>query len=563
MTRYLCAHPSHARGSERRAVDVTAQVRLERRLPPRAIAYLAESDEIVRRVAAIRHDDPIDRRRAVNAILTGDPAPRDGAVVLLASGRVSKPPGIYELDALRADEPAIDRLIRREGDAPSGANVGEVLTLEDLDGDDDADDIDGTPEASAGPGRTRMLQRAPARRRTERIPEGIYRLSVLADRLAGAGTDRDDVLDELREIPRITGAWHDRGVQPWRVVVDCPVAEGDPPVMHRAVFVGDGRVSPGEVFGIPLSGRESLYEDVASRTWSPVASLERVERRLRWILIGLAIVSAILAGAAWLTGALGFVTREEPWLLAAAVVCLAAAFAIGAFTLARPATRRANLNDTLVVRRVTHDQVVFTEWMTGAVATFAALALVFGMIGPVLVLGRGRPSVPAPTVSFERARAPVAATVRIGADDVASDETMWVEMRTFASADAPPTLVASLSASGDREGRIDFAQTVAVNPRAAFFSVLIWFGDDAAPTCTPVEATEPGCTVLAVPRSEVPVVPRPVPVPGPEVEIETLPTASPGASPTTSPAPTSSSSAVASPSATAAAATASPVAASP
>ena len=31
VTRYLCAHPSHARGDEGRAVDVTAQVRLERR----------------------------------------------------------------------------------------------------------------------------------------------------------------------------------------------------------------------------------------------------------------------------------------------------------------------------------------------------------------------------------------------------------------------------------------------------------------------------------------------------------------------------------------------------
>ena len=532
MTRYLCAHPSHGRGDERRAVDVTAQVRLERRLPPRATAYLAVADDVVNRVARLRRDDPIDRRRAINHLLTGDPAPRDAVVLLVASDRISTPPGLYELDALRADEPAIDRLIRREGDAPSGADTDEVLVLEDVD-----DDRNGSPMASAGVGTAPVLQRAPSVQRTERIPEGIYRLSELSSRLADAGTERDDIVDALRAVPRTTGAWHDRGLEPWRVVVECPVAEGDPPRSHRVVFAGDGRVAPGEVFGVPLSGREALYEDVAATTWAPATSLERVERRLRWSMIAIAAASALIAATAWITGALGFVAREEPWLLAAAVVCLTSALAVGAFTLARPAGQRANLNDTLVVRRATRDQVVFTEWMTGAVAVLAALALVFGVIAPILLLGRGEPSVPAPSVTFQQGRSPVAATVAIAADDVASDETMWVEMRTFGSAEAPATLIARMSASGDREGRIDFVQTVAVNPRAAFFSVLIWFGDDERPTCTPTSASEPGCTVLAVPRSQVQIEPLPVPVPGPEVEIETLPTPSPGASPTVAPSP--------------------------
>ncbi len=526
MTRYLCAHPSHARGDESRAVDVTAQVRLERRLPLRATAYLAVADAVVDRVAAIRHDDPIDRRRAINHLLTGDPAPRDAAVVLVASGRVSAPAGLYELDALRADEPTIDRLVRREGDAPSGANVDEVLVLEDVD-----DDRNGSPVPSAGVGTARVLQRAPSIQRTERIPEGIFRVSELSSRLADAGTDRDDILDELRDVPRTTGAWHDRGVAPWRIVVECPVAEGDPPVAHRVVFAGDDRIAPGEVFGVPLAGREALYEEVANTTWAPAASLERVDRRLRWLMIAIAAGSALIAATAWITGALGFVAREEPWLLAAAVVCLAGALALGAFTLARPAGQRANFNDTLVIRRATRDQVVFTEWMTGAVAALAALALVFGVIAPILWLGRGEPSVPAPSVTFQQGRSPISATVQIVADDVASDETMWVEMRTFGSADAPATLIARMSATGDREGRIDFSQTVAVNPRAAFFSVLIWFGDDERPTGTPNSVSQPGCTVLAVPRSEVTIDPLPVPIPGPEVEVETLPSATPSAAP--------------------------------
>jgi hypothetical protein len=532
VTRYLCAHPSHARGDESRAVDVTAQVRLERRLPPRATAYLAIADDVVDRVAAIRHDDPIDRRRAINHLLTGDPAPRDAAVVLVASGRVSAPAGLYELDALRADEPTIDRLVRREGDAPSGADVDEVLVLEDVD-----DDRNGSPVPSAGVGTARTLQRAPSIQRTERVPEGIFRLSELSARLADAGTDRDDILAALRDVPRTTGAWHDRGLEPWRVVIECPVPEGDPPVAHRVVFAGDDRIAPGEVFGVPLAGREALFEEVATTRWAPAASLERVEGRLRWLMVAIAVGSAAIAVTGWITGALGFVAREEPWLLAAAVVCLASALALGAFTLARPAGQRANLNDTLVIRRATRDQVVFTEWMTGAVATLAALALVFGVIAPILWLGRGEPSVPAPSVAFQQARFPVAATVQIRADDVASDETMWVEMRTFGSAEAPATLIARMSASGDREGRIDFAQTVAVSPRAAFFSVLIWFGDEERPTCTPTSVSEPGCTVLAVPRSEVQIDPLPVPIPGPEVELEPVPSGSPSLAPTTAPTP--------------------------
>jgi hypothetical protein len=536
VTRYLCAHPSHARGDESRAVDVTAQVRLERRLPPRATAYLAIADDIVDRVAAIRQDDPIDRRRAINHVLTGDPAPRDAAVVVVASGRVSTPPGLYELDALRADEPAIDRLVRREGDAPSGANTDEVLVLEDID-----DDRNGSPVPSAGVGMQRVLQRAPSIQRTQRIPEGIFRLSELTSRLADAGTDRDRIVREMRELPRATGVWHDRVSEPWRVVVDCPVAEGDPPITHRVVFSGDDRVAPGEVFGIPLSGREALFEDVASTTWAPAASLERVERRLRWLMIAIAAATAIGAGVAWLTGALGFVAREEPWLLPATVVCIASALALGAFTLARPAGQRANLSDTLVVRGATRHQIVFTEWMTGAVAALAALAVVFGVIAPVLLLGRGDPSVPAPTVTFLSGSTPISATVQVDADDVASDETMWVEMRMFGSAEAPATLIARMSASGDPEGRIDFAQTVAVNPRAAFFSVVMWFGDGPKPSCSPTSATEPGCTVLAVPRSEVQTEPLQPVVPGPEVEAETEPT------PTASPAPTATPTATASP----------------
>src|SRR4029450_4913329 len=119
-------------------------------------------------------------------------------------------------------------LVRREGDAPSGADTDEVLVLEDAD-----DERNGSPVPSAGIGTARVLPRAPSVQHTERIPEGIYRLSEVSSRLADAGTDRQGILDALRDVPRTTGVWHDRGLEPWRGVVEGPVAQGGHPIAHR------------------------------------------------------------------------------------------------------------------------------------------------------------------------------------------------------------------------------------------------------------------------------------------------------------------------------------------
>jgi hypothetical protein len=61
MTRYLCAHPGHDRKGRHQAVDVTAQVRLEREFLPRESSYLASTDDVIARVVALRSGDSVDR----------------------------------------------------------------------------------------------------------------------------------------------------------------------------------------------------------------------------------------------------------------------------------------------------------------------------------------------------------------------------------------------------------------------------------------------------------------------------------------------------------------------
>ena len=84
MTRYLCAHPGHDRKGRAQAVDVTAQVRLEREFLPRESSYLASTDDVIARVVALRSGDSVDRLAQVRRMLTGTTAPIDAPVVLAA-----------------------------------------------------------------------------------------------------------------------------------------------------------------------------------------------------------------------------------------------------------------------------------------------------------------------------------------------------------------------------------------------------------------------------------------------------------------------------------------------
>ena len=113
MTRYLCGHPSHGAPDAPGPVDVTPQVRLERQFPPRALVCLAFTDEVLRRVRVLPEDDPVERTRSVLRVLTGDPNPHDGPVVLVADSRVARTPGMYQIDDLRTAEPVVGALLAR------------------------------------------------------------------------------------------------------------------------------------------------------------------------------------------------------------------------------------------------------------------------------------------------------------------------------------------------------------------------------------------------------------------------------------------------------------------
>ena len=127
MTRYLCAHPGHDRKGRHQAVDVTAQVRLEREFLPRESSYLASTDDVIARVVALRAGDSVDRLAQVRRILTGTTAPIDAPVVLAARA-TDRVPGLYELDELRRSDSSIAALIDRRYHATPGADDVVILS---------------------------------------------------------------------------------------------------------------------------------------------------------------------------------------------------------------------------------------------------------------------------------------------------------------------------------------------------------------------------------------------------------------------------------------------------
>jgi hypothetical protein len=76
-------------------------------------------------------DDPVERTRSVLRVLTGDPNPHDGPVVLVADSRVARPPGMYQIDDLRTAEPVVGALLAHYVDpAPEAERAtDEVVVL--------------------------------------------------------------------------------------------------------------------------------------------------------------------------------------------------------------------------------------------------------------------------------------------------------------------------------------------------------------------------------------------------------------------------------------------------
>jgi hypothetical protein len=488
MTRYLCAHPGHERKGRARAVDVTAQVRLEREFLPRESAYLASTDDVIARVLALRDTDPVDRVAQVRRVLTGTAAPIDAPVVL-AAGSSDRVPGLYEIDDLRRSDPSLATLIdrRRHAVAPGTDDV-VVLT--------DAKPVQPTqtmspPSVPETITATQLEQVQQARV----LPQGIFPVMELSARIADARPDERAIVEAIRSTATTTTPLGER-TGPWRVVIECPTPVGDPPASHRVVFTGTGENEPAEVLGTPAVGWDVALEDAATVDLAPPVPSRRSERRLKAVLIAELVIAAAAAGLAWASGALSLAVRETPGWLGFAVVLAVGAAAIGSIALLGRSDADGNANDTLVLRRHYASRTQLLATSTIVSAGLFTLALASAIVPPIL---DAEPPVPAPVITFAAGNRVVTATVQVDGRDIATDDVVTVEMRQYSAEDAEGVLIGRVTATGDSSGRVRVSEAMALDRGARFMSVLVTVGDRSAETCTPAGASGTGCSVVSVP----------------------------------------------------------------
>jgi hypothetical protein len=529
MTRYLCAHPGHDRKGRHQAVDVTAQVRLEREFLPRESSYLASTDDVIARVVALRSGDSVDRLAQVRRILTGTTAPIDAPVVLAARA-TDRVPGLYELDELRRSDSSIGALIDRRYHATPGADDVVVLS-------------DGPSSAIGAPSRgtetetltTTQLEQV---QRARVLPQGIFPVMELSARIADAQPTEESIVEAIKATPAM-GTPLDERTGPWRVVIECPTPVGEPPLQHRVVFTGTGDHEPAEVLGTPAVGWDVALEDAAGVDLAPPTPSHRAERRLKAVLIAEIAVAALLVALAWASGALAQAVRETPGWLGFAVTLGVAAFAVGLIALIGRSDAEGNANDTFVLRRHYSSRMQLLATSSMLSAGIFAVALAAAIVPPVL---DAEPPVPAPIITFAAGNRVVTATVQLDGRDLATDDLVTVEMRQYSAEQAEGVLIGRVTATGDSAGRVLVSEAMALDRGARYMSVLVTVGDRSAETCTPAGATGTGCSVVSVPPLGAGVV-RFVPAESIDallVETETVPspTTPPSVSPTIAPSTT-------------------------
>jgi hypothetical protein len=548
MTRYLCAHPGHDRKGRSQAVDVTAQVRLEREFLPRESSYLASTDDVIARVVALRSGDSVDRLAQVRRILTGTTAPIDVPVVLAARA-TDRVPGLYELDELRRSDSSIAALIDRRYHATPGAD--DVVVLSDA----QASPAGASPAIGSASPSTSSQTTSPSSetltatqleqvQRARVLPQGIFPVMELSARIADAQPTEESIVGAIKATPAM-GTPLDERTGPWRVVIECPTPVGDPPLQHRVVFTGTGDHEPAEVLGTPAVGFDVALEDAAGADLAPPTPSWRAERRLKIVLIAELVIAALLVGLTWASGALAQAVRETPGWLGFAATLGVAAIAIGLISLIGRSDAEGNANDTFVLRRhyASRMQLFATSSMLSA--GIFAIALASAIVPPVL---DAEPPVPAPIITFAAGNRVVTATVQLDGRDIATDELVTVEMRQYSAEQAEGVLIGRVTATGDSAGRVLVSEAMALDRGARYMSVLVTVGERSAETCTPAGATGTGCSVVSVPPLGAGVV-RFVPAESIDallVETETVPTLSPApsVSPTTVPPPSISPTAV-------------------
>jgi hypothetical protein len=497
VTRYLCAHPSHDAKRGPRPVDLTAQVRLERGLEPRSRAYLAVTEEVVDAMRQTTSSEPTDRMRAALEAMTGEPAPSPSMVILMASANVSRPPALYELDDLRAAEPAVDALVGRleESTEPGDASDDVIVLGEASDEPDE--------QVSSGGGVGTEVRRLVRVKEPQILPEGVFLAFDLATRLAAAASDDDALIAAIRSAPVYRGGPSAPATSPWRVLVECPVPGGKSESAHTMLFTGSARPEPPTVHGVPLTGRDALLEQVAATDLSPATSIARSERRLRALIIGIGIVAALLAGLAWITGVIGFTVREVPWAPAVAAALAIASVAIAVVALNWPIYSRGHVDDLYGTRQAYDRRIGLLAWCTRIAVLLFGSALIVAVVAPIWAAGRGAPSLPAPAVTFDTSSTQTIATVTLTARDVASSDTLMVQVSATTFTDPTQTVVARIDGTGDPQGRISIDSPVALPPGAQTMAIQVWFAGDQVPTCTPTSVIGAGCTVLTVPPATI------------------------------------------------------------
>jgi hypothetical protein len=519
MTRYLCAHPGHDRKGRPQAVDVTAQVRLEREFLPRESAYLASTDDVIARVVALRTVDPVDRLAQVRRVLTGTTAPIDVPIVLAASGS-TRVPGLYELDELRRSDPAIETLVERRVGSTPGTDDVVVLT-----------DVPPAVEVASAATETMTATQLERVQRARVLPQGIFPVMELSARIADARPEEDAIVEAIKASPA-TGTPIAERTGPWRVVIECPVPVGDAPAQHRVVFTGTGDHEPADVLGTPAVGWDLALEDAAVVDLAPPAPSRRSERRLKVVLIAEVAIAALAVALAWASGALAQAVRETPGWLGFAVTMAVAAFVIGLIALLGRSDADGNTNDTYVLRRHYASRMQLLATSTMLSAGIFAVALAAAIVPPVL---DAESPVPAPIITFAAGNRVVTATVQLDARDIATDDVVTVEMRQFSAEEAEGVLIGRVTATGDSAGRVLVSEAMALDRGARYMTVLVSVGDRSVDACTPAGSAGTGCTVSSVPPLGAGVI-RFVPAESLDALLEeTAPTTSPAVAPSISP----------------------------
>ena len=501
MTRYFCDDVSHWRDGQPRTVDVTAQVQMELGSVVNREAYSADVHDVIARVRQLTTDDPSGRRAEIRRILTGSTMP-SRAPVRLVDGR-------------------------------AGAS-SEVIRL---------------PEAgprSVGPGT--VSTRAELRTETGSPVTGTFPADELSSRLAAADPTPEALADAIRQIPPFDVRSADRVGRPWRVVIACPVLEGNPPTEHRVVFAGTGDTEQLDVFGIPASNWDLALEASATTDLTPSRGTRRAERLLGGLLIAEVAVAVALACTTWITGGLGMAAREAPGWLLLAVILAVGAMAFAAVGLFGPRSPEGNVNNTLVVSSFYASRTEML-WIAAAVsiALFGA-ALIVAFAGP---LTSNEGEIPTPTVSFDTTGRAITATIDLDAANIGIDEQPTVTLQTFNGHTDVGTTIGTIVATGTSDGRIVLHDVVGLPPGADFLAVLVNVDGHGPTACSPLGATDAGCTLLAIPQrnggTSAPVLG--IGSASTSSAVASVPTASasvsasPSASPVTSSSPTSVSSA--------------------